>query len=176
MFSFSFFYKAAVLWREHIMAIQYWKPCKSHLRKELFTAAFQGLPWWLRWSSVCLQCGRLGFDPWVGKIPWRRKQQPTPVLLPGKFQGQRSLVGYSPWGHKESKPTERLHSLTHSFQGSIRWSDFLAFCPAQNYKSQRLSFVNTALKYNHTKILLFNSLCFLKSSLLTSTLRNSHFS
>ena len=40
------------------------------------------------------------FDPWVGKIPWRRKWTPTPVFLPGKSHGQRSLVGYSPWGHK----------------------------------------------------------------------------
>jgi len=41
------------------------------------------------------------FDPWVGKIPWRRKWQPTPVFLPRKSHGQRSLAGYSPWGHKE---------------------------------------------------------------------------
>ena len=40
----------------------------------------------------------LGFDPWVGKIPWRRAGHPTPVLLPGEPQGQRSLVGYSAWG------------------------------------------------------------------------------
>ena len=52
-------------------------------------------------SSVCLQCGRPGFNTWVRKILWRRKWQPTPVLLPGKFHGRRSLVGYSPWGHKE---------------------------------------------------------------------------
>ena len=64
-----------------------------------------GLPWWL----ICLQCGRPGFDPWLGKIPWRRKWRPTPVLLPGKFHGQRSLVGYSPWGCEELDPTERLH-------------------------------------------------------------------
>ena len=44
--------------------------------------------------------GRLRFDPWVWKIPWKRKWQPTSVLWPGKFHGQRSLVGYSPWGHK----------------------------------------------------------------------------
>ena len=44
------------------------------------------------------KCRRLGFDPWAGKIPWRRKWQPTPVLLPGKCPRQRSLVGYSPWG------------------------------------------------------------------------------
>ena len=53
-------------------------------------------------------------NPWVGKIPWRRKWQPTPILLPGKNHGQRSLVGYSPWGHKESDATEQL--LFH-FQG-----------------------------------------------------------
>ena len=41
--------------------------------------------------------------------PWRRKWQPTPVLLPGKSHGRRSLVGYSPWGHKELDMTERLH-------------------------------------------------------------------
>ena len=51
-------------------------------------------------KSVCLQCGRPGFNPWVGKIPWRRKWQPTPVLLPGKFHGLRSLVGCNPWGHR----------------------------------------------------------------------------
>jgi len=54
---------------------------------------------------------RPSFDPWVGKIAWRRKWQPTPVLLPGKFHGQRSLAGYGPWGHKESDITERLHFL-----------------------------------------------------------------
>ena len=52
------------------------------------------------------------FNP-LGKIPWRRKWQPTPVLLPGKFHGQRRLVSYSPWSRKESDTTERFHSLTH---------------------------------------------------------------
>ena len=46
---------------------------------------------------------RCGFDPWVGKIPWRRTWQPIPVFLPGESHGQRSLVGYSPWGRKESE-------------------------------------------------------------------------
>ena len=49
--------------------------------------------------------------PWVGKIPWRRNSQSTLVLLPEKSHGQRSLVGYSPWGCKESDMTERLLSL-----------------------------------------------------------------
>ena len=47
-------------------------------------------------------------DPWIGKIPWRRERQPTPVFLPAEFHGQRSLVGYCPWGHKESDTTKRL--------------------------------------------------------------------
>ena len=66
------------------------------------------LPWWLRRYSVCLQCGRPGFDSWVGKIPWRRKWHSTPALLPGKSHGRRSLIGYSPWGCKESDTTEQL--------------------------------------------------------------------
>ena len=46
------------------------------------------------------------FDPWVRKIPWRSKWQPSPVLLPGKSHGWKSLVGYSPWGGEESDTTE----------------------------------------------------------------------
>ena len=60
-------------------------------------------------ACVCLQCGRDGFDPWVGNIPWRRKWQPTPVFLLGESHGQRSLVGYSPRGRKESDMTKQLH-------------------------------------------------------------------
>jgi len=48
------------------------------------------------------------FHPWVRKIPWKREWQPTPLLLPGKFHGQRSPAGYSPWGCKELDRTERL--------------------------------------------------------------------
>ena len=52
------------------------------------------------------RCKRLRLDSWVGKTPWRRAWQPTPVFLPGKSCGQRSLVGYSPWGCKELDMTE----------------------------------------------------------------------
>ena len=54
-----------------------------------------------QWERIRLQCKsrrRHGFEPWVGKIPWRRKCEPTPVFLPGELHGQRSLVGSSPWG------------------------------------------------------------------------------
>ena len=56
------------------------------------------------------------FLGWEGKIPWSRKWQPDPALLPGKFHTQRSLVGYSTWGHKKSDMTKQLsaHTDTHS--------------------------------------------------------------
>ena len=47
-----------------------------------------------------------GFNPWAGKIPWRREWLPTPVFGPGEFHGQRSLVGYSPWSCKELDMTD----------------------------------------------------------------------
>ena len=57
---------------------------------------------------------RSGFDPWVRKNPWRRKWQPTPIFLPGKFHEQRSLADYSPWSPKEWDTTEhRTHTHTH---------------------------------------------------------------
>ena len=59
-------------------------------------------------ACQCRRHKRLGFHPWVRKIPWRRKWQPTPIFLPGEFHGQRSLEDYSPWGHKKSDTTERL--------------------------------------------------------------------
>ena len=57
-------------------------------------------------SQAGRRCRRPEFDPWVRKIPWRRKWQPTPVLLPGKFHGQRGPAGYSPRGRKEVDTTE----------------------------------------------------------------------
>ena len=56
-------------------------------------------------ESAC-NVKRPGFSPWVGKIPWTRERLPTLVFLPGEFHGQRSLAGYSPWGHKESDTIE----------------------------------------------------------------------
>ena len=64
-----------------------------------------GLPWWLRQYRIHLQCR---FSPLVGEDPLEKRMATTPVFLPGEFHGQRSLVGYSPWGHKESETTEQL--------------------------------------------------------------------
>ena len=66
------------------------------------------LPLWPSWYRICLQCGRPGFDPWVGKIPWRRERLPTPVFWPGEFLGL-----YSPWGCKELDMTEWLSFSLH---------------------------------------------------------------
>ena len=57
-------------------------------------------------ACQCRRCKRHRFDPWVGKIPWRRAWQLIPEFLPGEFHGQRSLVGYRSWGRKESDTTE----------------------------------------------------------------------
>ena len=64
-----------------------------------------GLPWGLRSKESTCQSRRCRFNFWDGKIPWRRKWQPTPVFLPRKSHGQRSLAGYSAWGYKESDTT-----------------------------------------------------------------------
>ena len=76
---------------------------------------------------------------WIGKIPWGRKWQSTPVLLPGKSHGQRSLVGYRPWRHKELDTTEQLH--------------FFSFT------------LNILILYDQTYHLPFYSSCFLSKSL-----------
>ena len=68
-----------------------------------------------QWKESTCQCRkhkRRRFDPWVGKIPWRWKGQPIPVLLPGKFHGQRSLAGYNPQGREESDSTQQLNNNT----------------------------------------------------------------
>ena len=68
---------------------------------------------WLRGKEStcqCRKCRRCGLDLWVRKIHWSRKWQPTPVFSHGKFQGQRSLAGYSPWGCKQSDTTEQLNN------------------------------------------------------------------
>ena len=73
-----------------------------------------GLPRWYSGKEStcqCRRCRRRGFDPWLGKISWRRKWQPTLVFLPGKSHGQRSLAAYTPWGCEELDTTE--HGTEH---------------------------------------------------------------
>ena len=98
-----------------------------------------------------MQCGRPRFNPWVRKIPWRREWQPTPIFLPGESHGQRSLVGCSPWGHKESDTTEWL-SLSHT----LTWWNFLCFLSTQWFLFKitcnlLLARVNSKLTLAYTK-------------------------
>ena len=83
------------------------------LKDDLFSSL--GLPRWCSGKEStrqCRGCRRPGFNPWLGKIPWRRKWQPTPAFLPGEFHRQRSLAGYSPRSCKESDTTEHTHIYT----------------------------------------------------------------
>ena len=76
-----------------------------------------GLPRWFSGKEPACQCRRhkrCGFNPWVRKIPWSRRWQPTPVSLPGESHGQRSLAGYSPRDRKELDRTELLNTDTHT--------------------------------------------------------------
>ena len=63
-------------------------------------------------ASQCWRHKKHGFDPWLGKIPWRRAWQPTPVFLPGESHGQRNLVGYSPQGHT-AEATQHACKMNH---------------------------------------------------------------
>ena len=67
----------------------------------------------------CSRCNRLSFNPWVRKIPWRRKQKPTLVFLPGKVHGQKSSTGYKPWGDKESDTTEHTQAMIYNANVNI---------------------------------------------------------
>ena len=78
-----------------------WGRKESDMTEQLNRTELMGLLWWLSVKESACQCKSLGFDPWVRKIPWRRKWQPTWVFLSENSDGQRSLVGYSPWGQKE---------------------------------------------------------------------------
>ena len=71
----------------------------------LWSSVHRGFPGGSVVKNLPASAGEGQFDPRVGKIPWRRRWQPTPVSLPGEVHGQRSLAGYSPWGHKESNTT-----------------------------------------------------------------------
>ena len=76
------------------------------------------------------QCRRLGFDLSVSRIPWGRKWHPTPVFLPGKSHGQRSLAGCSPWGCKELDMTKQLrkHACTHVHESHTYTNAQLCSC------------------------------------------------
>ena len=84
--------------------------------------------WFSGKESTCQyrRLRRLGFNPWVGNIPWRRKWEPAPVFLPGKLQGQRTLVGCSPWSRKKLDTTEHTPTHTSIWRADYKlYKDFL---------------------------------------------------
>ena len=99
---------------------------------------------WCRGKESACQCRRLRFHPWVGKITCRRKWQSTPVFLPRKFRGQRSLEGYSPWGLKESNTTQQLStSYTLLVEYVVMSSKTLLYLAGSNsYPRQKFSLDN----------------------------------
>ena len=78
----------------------------------------QGFPGGSVSKKIWLQCRRCRFDPWFGKISWRRKWQPTLVFLPGKAHRQRRLAGCSPWGGKRVSTTQQLTHHCYDDRGS----------------------------------------------------------
>ena len=77
-----------------------------HLFIYMYIYSTSGFPGGSEVKETACQCRRPRFNPWIRKIPRKKEWQPTPVFLPGESHGQRSLVGYSPWGHKKSNMTE----------------------------------------------------------------------
>jgi len=102
--------------------------------------------WWIALTEYSVEMGfssQKGIPSgaqdsiWVGKIPWSRKWQPTPVFLPGKSHGQRNLAGYSPWGSKELDTIERLSTPTHIIQ-KIKCSQQCKQWPENGKKKPRI--------------------------------------
>ena len=110
----------------HSILLVFWLFLSQHI------PTVQGLPRWHSGKEPTCQCRRHGFNPCVGKIPWNRKWQPTPVLLSGESHGGRSLVGYSPWGHKELD-TIRSHHFMGNRWGNSGNSGRLYFWGLQNH-------------------------------------------
>ena len=81
----------------------------------LYLWGWGALPWELRCKEFACNAGDPGSIPGSGRFPWRMKWLPTPVFLPGESHGQRNLVGYRPWGFKESDTTEHFHFHTFFF-------------------------------------------------------------
>ena len=83
----------------------FYSSTKNKVLFGLLIKSFFGFPSGSDGKRIFPQCGKYEIDPWARKIPWRRAWQPTPVFLPRESPGQRSLVGYNPWGLKESDMT-----------------------------------------------------------------------
>ena len=104
-----------------LTTLHFWIECVCVYSTCIFVCTYMcvyGIPRWLSGKEYACQCRRhkrRGFDPWLGKIPWRRKWQLAPVFLPERSHRQRSLMGYSPWSRKESDMTEHRHVYVYVY-------------------------------------------------------------
>ena len=102
--------------------------CTLLYLKQVNNRGFPGVASGKEPTSQCRRRKRCGSDPWIRRIPWRRKQQPTPVFLPGKSHGQRSLAGDGPWGRKELDMTEQLNNNNKNQQRPTT-AEHVDLCP-----------------------------------------------
>ena len=117
--SFQFnFRKSKITWWHDISYLINLLTCLLNLEASLVAQSVKNLP---AVQDTCV---------WllIRKISWRWKWQPTPAFLPGKSYGQRSLLGYSPWGHKELDVTEHAHTHTHMQMYSIYYITESLYC------------------------------------------------
>ena len=98
----------------------------------LMICPLAGLPLWLSWSRIHLQYRKPGFDPCVGKIPWRRERLPTPVFWSRELQGL-----YSPWGWKELDRTEWLSLSTFQDFKNVYWIRLMNYIPLKVFTHDR---------------------------------------
>ena len=109
-------------------------------------------------ACQCKRHKKCWFDSWVGRIPWRRAWQPTPVFLPGDSHGQRSLAGYSPWGRKEldtTEATEQAHM--HAYVCMCLYS----FFPIISHYSlfQYIEYRSVCYRENSCLSILYRAMC-----------------
>ena len=110
-------------------------------KRFMFIVSFisKGFPWWLRWWRICLECRWPGFDPWVRKIPWRRKWLPTLVFLPGEFPWTEEPSRLQSMGLQRVEQVwatntftffKYLSYLLYSFicWGTLRFLPYLDYC------------------------------------------------
>ena len=122
------------LWGKFYYSVFYWHRISGTERLSNLLKVTQALsgewdsnPWQFGSKSIpCLQCRRPGFSPWVGKLSWRRKWQPTPIFLPGKSHGRRNLVRLQSMGSQRvghDWATSLTHSLYHAVPtyGILSW-------------------------------------------------------
>ena len=131
----------------------------------LYLCTFSGFPRGISGTESacqCRRCKRAGFDLWVGKTPWRREWQPTPVFLPGKSHGERSPAGCGPWGHNESarlsmhastctfSPVRKIvQSLTLSRWYFFNWSNIVILCHILPFCPHILPFRDSDTAFPH---------------------------